>query len=238
MKFRFKHLRLTRRAKYFWLRLGFTIFVLAIGYGELHTTPPPDTGSLETVAITSPAGQVLSQLPVKGRAPKTGYSREQFSDGWDPVETCDVRNLVLARDMKSVTLVANTCKVASGILNDPYTGKTIYFERGKNTSDDVQIDHVVALSDAWQKGAQALTSETRHAFANDLLNLLSVDGNANQQKADGDAATWLPKNKSYRCSYVARQIAVKYKYSLWVTVSEQLAMSRVLEKCPDQTIPV
>lgn len=236
MRFKPKHLRVTGRAKYFWLRLGFTIFVLAIGYGELRTTPPPETSLLEPVAITSPAGQVLSQLPVKGRAPKTGYSREQFSSGWDSVETCDVRNLVLARDMTDITLVTNTCKVASGILKDPYTDNTIYFERGQNTSD-VQIDHVVALSDAWQKGAQALNPETRHAFANDLLNLLSVDGSANQQKADGDAATWLPKNKSYRCSYVARQIAVKYKYSLWVTESEKLAMSRVLEKCPNQTIP-
>jgi hypothetical protein len=139
--------------------------------------------------------------------------------------------------MTNVTLVSDTCKVASGTLNDPYTGKTIYFERGQSTSDDVQIDHVVALSDAWQKGAQALSPSIRHAFANDFLNLLSVDGSANQQKTDGDAATWLPKNKSYRCSYVARQIAVKYKYSLWVTGAERLAMARVLEKCPDQTIP-
>ncbi len=225
------------RAKYFWLRFVFTVFVLAIGYEELRSTPPPDSIPFKTTATNSPAGRTLDQIPVKGRAPKTGYSRAQFSSGWDPVGTCDIRNLVLARDMTDVTLVANSCKVASGVLDDPYTGNIINFERGRETSDDVQIDHVVALSDAWQKGAQSLSPAIRHVFANDPLNLLAVDSGANQQKADSDAASWLPKNKSYRCSYIARQIAVKYKYLLWVTQAEKQAMLQVLQKCPEQTIP-
>ncbi|NCU29456.1 HNH endonuclease [Candidatus Saccharibacteria bacterium] len=238
MKLKPSSFKLTRRTKYFWLRLFFTLFVLAIGYTELQTTPPPSTFRPQTIAISSPAGQVLNLLPIKGRAPKTGYERELFSNGWDTVETCDIRNLVLARDLTDVIFVPNTCKVASGVLNDPYTGNMITFERGQSTSDDVQIDHVVALSDAWQKGAQSLSPEIRHSFANDPLNLLAVDGNANQQKADSDAATWLPKNKSYRCPYVARQIAVKHKYSLWITQAEQEAMINILKQCPEQTLPL
>jgi hypothetical protein len=132
--------------------------------------------------------------------------------------------------MKDVRL-STTCKVLSGTLHDPYTGKIIAFSRGADTSDDVQIDHVVALSDSWQKGAKALTFSRRVALANDPLELLAVDGRANQDKMDSDAASWLPPNKAFRCQYVARQIAVKLKYSLWVTSAEMSAMRNVLAQC-------
>ena len=130
-----------------------------------------------------------------------------------------------------------SCNVTQGTLNDPYTGKVIAFVRGSATSGDVQIDHVVALSDAWQKGAQQLTKDKRIELANDPLELLAVDGPANQQKSDGDAATWLPPNKAFRCQYVTRQIAVKQKYSLWMTQAEYDAVATVLQSCPKQTLP-
>ncbi|GAC1373173.1 MAG: hypothetical protein NVSMB43_10530 [Pseudarthrobacter sp.] len=101
----------------------------------------------------------------------------------------------------------------------------------------MQIDHVVALSDAWQKGAQQLTMEQRTAFANDPLNLQSTDGPTNMKKGDGDAATWLPPNKGFRCEYVARQISVKATYSLWVTQAEHDAMARILGDCDGQLAP-
>lgn len=188
-------------------------------------------------AIETPAGEALASLPIKGRAPKTNYSREQFGGGWERIDDCDMRNYILARDLTETTFVTPSCKVASGILSDPYGGKRIAFTRGPETSNDVQIDHIVALSDAWQKGAQSLTREQRVSLANDPLELLAVDGNLNQQKGDGDAATWLPPNKTYRCEYVARQIAVKKKYSLWVTRSEYDAMASILQSCPSQKIP-
>jgi hypothetical protein len=183
------------------------------------------------------AAKVLDELKVNGRAPQTGYTRTQFGDGWARVSGCDTRNIILNRDLKNA-VVDNECKVISGTLQDPYTGKTIEFMRGADTSDDVQIDHVVALSDAWQKGAQQLSYEQRVQFANDPLELLAVDGQANQQKSAGDAATWLPLNKAFRCQYVARQIAVKKKYTLWVTQAEKDAILRVLAACPGQALPV
>jgi len=153
--------------------------------------------------------------------------------------SCDEREQILARDMTNVQFRSSTdCTVLSGILNDPYTGKMIHFVRGPNTSSDVQIDHVVAIGDAWQKGAQALSLTTRVQLYNDPLELLAVDGPANEQKSDGDAATWLPPNKSYRCRYVARQIAVKVKYHLWVTQAEHDAMQRILNICPTQVLPI
>lgn len=185
----------------------------------------------------SPAAVALTQLEIKGRAPKTGYTRAQFSNGWGTISTCDARNYILARDLIDTTLIPQTCLVATGTLIDPYTAQTILFARGKDTSDDIQIDHVVSLSDAWQKGAQQLTSLDRYSFANDPLNLLAVQGDANQAKGDGDAATWLPANKAFRCAYIARQIAVKLKYSLWASPPEYQAMERVLKTCPDQRLP-
>lgn len=221
------------------IRLLIVVIVVTVGSFktlELERTKYDD--SIQAIErVQTPAGQVLAQLAVKGRAPKTGYSREAFGPGWERYETCDVRNFILARDMDDDVFVPPTCTVASGTLQDPYSGKTIVFNRGPDTSAGVQIDHVVALSDAWQKGAQQLTPEQRVALANDPLELLAVDGDLNQQKGDGDAATWLPPNKSYRCSYVARQVAVKKKYSLWVTRSEYDAMAGILATCPDQIIP-
>lgn len=209
----------------------------------------PET-SVDTVKITdnltskevqdSPlAGDVLETLEVKGRAPKSDYRRSQFGDGWAELSGCDTRNYILNRDLTDVVNFSDTdCRVVSGVLLDPYTNKLINFQRGADTSDAIQIDHVVALSDAWQKGAQNLSFEDRVLFANDGLNLLAVDGPANQQKSGSDSASWLPPNKGYRCMYVARQVAVKSKYKLWVTSAEKEAMKRVLGGCVDQRVPV
>lgn len=187
--------------------------------------------------LSGSAASSLQSLPVKGRAPKTGYSRSQFGNGWASAGHCDTRELILRRDLTNIQLEPDGCSVKSGQLLDPYTGKTILFERGPSTSADIQIDHVVALSDAWQTGAQAMNPAQRLRFANDPIELLAVDGAANQQKSDGDAATWLPKNKAFRCSYVARQIAIKVKYRLWVTAAERQAMTGILANCPNQPLP-
>jgi len=186
--------------------------------------------------VSTLAIKELDKIAVKGRAPKTDYSREQFGAGWNIKQGCDTRNIILNRDLVN-TVVDEKCNVSSGTLNDPYTGKLVSFIRGSSTSGAVQIDHVVALSDAWQKGAQQLTTMRRIELANDPLELLAVDGAANSQKSDGDAATWLPSNKEFRCQYVARQIAVKQKYSLWVTQAEHDAISDILIKCPGQLLP-
>ncbi|WP_228008263.1 GmrSD restriction endonuclease domain-containing protein [Rothia terrae] len=177
----------------------------------------------------------LETLEVKGRAPKTGYSREQFGQVWADIDHngCDTRNDILRRDLTSITAKPRThgCKVITGVLDDPYTATTIDFQQGKNTSSAIQIDHVVALSDAWQTGAQNLSTTDREQLANDPVNLLAVDGPANQQKSDADAATWLPSNKDYRCTYVSKQIDVKAKYRLWVKQPEKDAMIQVLGNC-------
>jgi len=171
----------------------------------------------------------------------TGYDRTRYGTAWADVDGngCDTRNDILRRDLDPVTVETGTngCLVLSGVLHDPYTGTTIHFVRGVETSWHVQIDHVVALGDSWQKGAQQWSAAKRERFANDPLNLLAVDGPTNDSKGDGDTATWLPPNKKERCNYVARQVAVKQAYGLWVTAAEQAAMERVLRVCPNQQLP-
>ncbi len=178
----------------------------------------------------------LAGLAIKGRAPKTGYSREQFGDGWASVNGCDTRDRILTRDLTHRAYApGDDCHVHSGVLDDPYVAERIDYVRGEESG--VDIDHVVALSDAWQKGAQRWSRARRIAFANDPLELLAVDEHSNRSKGDGDAATWLPPSKRFRCAYVARQVAVKRRYGVWVTHAEHDAIARVLSSCRGQRLP-
>jgi len=200
---------------------------------------PHDTTTGAAAAPTRPGGSAqaaLDALPVKGRAPKTGYSRGQFGDGWATVAGCDMRDRILRRDLRGDAFASgDRCEVLRGRLDDPYTATAVTFVRGG--APDVDIDHVVALGDAWQKGAQQWSAAKRKRFANDPLNLLAVDADTNRAKGDGDAATWLPPNRRFRCDYVARQVAVKRRYAAWVTRAEHDAIARVLARCPGQTLP-
>ncbi|MBM7805777.1 hypothetical protein JOD57_001614 [Geodermatophilus bullaregiensis] len=220
------------------LALGL-VAALGTGCAELGGSSAGD--AVPPAAVVGSALEALASVEVRGRAPRSGYDRDRFGDGWVDTDRngCDTRNDVLARDLTGETFQPGTrdCVVLTGTLADPYSGRTIEFRRGEGTSEAVQIDHVVALSDAWQKGAQRWDAARRTAFANDPLNLLAVDGPLNQGKGDGDAATWLPPNRSYRCAYVARQVAVKLGYGLWMTTAERDAASTVLGACPDQPLP-
>ncbi len=188
--------------------------------------------SLEIGLTSQQSLEILKQIPIKGRAPKTGYSRAAFGPQWSDVDRngCDTRNDILKRDLINIVFREKTrdCVIESGVLLDPFSNMEIKFERGQKSSMLVQIDHVVSLSNAWQTGIFQSSLKERTAFANDPINLLAVKGSLNSQKGDGDAATWLPPHKPFRCKYVALQINVKAKYGLWVTRAEQEAMVRIL----------
>ncbi|APT95730.1 calcium-binding protein [Corynebacterium stationis] len=212
-------------------------------------------GSVETFVKTAPATQeatasqpdasnhyvqALDSLRVAGRAPKTGYERELFGQAWSDDVTvefghngCDTRNDILRRDLVNTEIKEGTygCVVLSGTLHDAYSGETIDFTRGRSTSSEVQIDHIVALADAWQKGAQQWDEETRRNFANDPRNLRAVKGRLNAQKGAGDAATWLPPQRQHRCEYARDIIDVKSEYGLWVTPAEKDALHTQLATC-------
>lgn len=223
------------------LLLGLATWII-INPKDYDSIPTTDSGTVEPLGVTSDssdesklARDYLEKLEVKGRAPKTGYARTEFYKSWPNIDGCSLRQIIIKREVGD-TAKLDGCDVIAGTFVEPYTGQTFTATQKSDFSNHIQIDHVVALSDAWQKGAQYKTKEERYAMATDPLNLLAVDSSANQQKSDGDAATWLPPNKSFRCQYVARQISVKYKYSLWVTQAEHDAIAGILANCPSEPV--
>ena len=215
---------------------------------QFRPSPLPSTGTIAppTTGVAPPttdptfdhARQQLKQLPVKGWDRETDFERYRFGEAWsDDVNVefghngCNTRDDILRRDLRDLVVRPGTCYAQSGVLRDLYTGQAIAFVRGPDTSSAVQIDHVVSLSDAWYKGAREWDPQRRRDFANDPTNLLAVGAQVNFNKAFRDATAWLPPDAAFRCEFVARQIAVKTTYQLWVSANEKEAMADVLDDC-------
>lgn len=199
-----------------------------------------DTGSQIDAAAgagTIDADAARASLDTLTIAPESNadYDRKRdYGDGWASTgDGCDVRDQVMLRDMPDHQLREDGCSVATGVLDDPYTGTTIDFEFGREPgkSDAVQIDHLIPLSEAHDSGAADWTQQEREAFAQNTANLLAVDGPANNDKSDKDAAEWLPENDAYQCQYIAGQIEIKAAHGLSVDQAEHDAMASVLEQC-------
>lgn len=178
------------------------------------------------------------RLPVTGWDGRNDFRRAAFGEAWsDDVDVelghngCNTRDDILRRDLTDLVIRPGTCYAQSGTLHDPYGGSVIAFTRGPATSDAVQIDHVVALSDAWYRGARDWAPQRRRDFANDPRNLLAVSAKDNFDKAFRNAASWLPPNEAFRCEFVARQVEVKTAYGLSVSAKERDAMLTVLAGC-------
>lgn len=185
----------------------------------------------------------LGLLAIKDSIPEneeTKYDRDkQFGSGWRTVKGCSTRETILRRDLTE-TVIGPKCEVLSGKLHDPYSGKdTPFFSSPEEIGKKIEIDHVVALSDAWQKGAQEWSPETRKEFANDGLNLLAVETSVNRDKSDNDISEWEPPDKSEGCELVAHQVVIKTEYDgLWVTPAEHTKMETILSTCSDQTFVI
>jgi len=214
--------------------LAFAILgVVAVQGGLAGSSPLPRIQVTPTPGQLQFAVQRLSQLTVRPDGAKTPYKRTKFGSAWRDQDgnACDTRDDILRRDMTSFTLkTGSTCIVATGVLQDPYTGTTIQFDKATAPSR-IQIDHMVALGDAWRTGASTWTDEERLAYANDPQVLLAVDGPSNQLKGDDDSAHWLPPNQAYWCMYVIRQITIKSLYGLSVNATEKANMTSVLGNC-------
>lgn len=186
------------------------------------------------------ARRLIARLPVGRPGPRAGYDRERgFGSAWkDDVDTtwghdgCRTREQILHRDMKGIEFRAGTeeCVVLIGLLQDPYTGRTIEFSKARPS--EVQVDHVVPLSYAWAQGAHRWSQGRREQLAGDPLNLLAVDGPANQAKSDSGPAAWTPPNARVRCAYAVRFALVARRYRLPVTAGDRRAMQRACGEPP------
>ena len=217
--------------------IGLLALILAVALW-LHSRTPAEPPAPHTSPDYDDARAQLAALPVKGWDRQTDFSRYRFGEPWsDDVNVefghngCNTRDDILRRDLTQLVVRPGTCYAQSGVLIDPYTGESIAFVRGPDSSEAIQIDHVVSLSDAWYKGARDWDDQRRRDFANDPRNLLAVGAKANFDKAFRDANAWLPPNPAFRCEFVARQIAVKAAYRLWVSANEKRARAAVLDHC-------
>jgi hypothetical protein len=204
----------------------------------LRPQPNPPASATPATPTFDQARSDAKRLAVTGWDRQADFRRSVFGEAWsDDVNVefghngCNTRDDVLRRDLGDLVVRPGTCFAQSGTLRDPYSGQTISFVRGPNTSGAVQIDHVVSLSDAWYKGARLWDDQRRRDFANDPRNLLAVDGKANFDKAFRDAASWLPPDAVYRCAFVARVVDVKTAYGLAVSGNEKRAIADVLAGC-------
>lgn len=204
-------------------------------------TAPPSVISTQVPGDGgSPALLAAQTLVERGRSASTNYSRDAFGSAWKDVDRngCDTRNDILSRDFTTAYFKAGTndCKVIGGTWTDPYSNESYTFSQPPSGA---QIDHVVALKNAWQMGADLWTAEMRTEFANDPLNLLVTIASLNAQKSDSNAASWLPPYKPGRCQFIARQVAVKTKWQLFVTSSEKTTMIGILNKpeCSQTALP-
>jgi len=198
-----------------------------------------------TAPVAAERRRVLALIDGVALGPRLGrggYERERFGPDWTdgaPItwggNGCRTREDVLRRDLRATTLRPGTpdadgrdCVVLEGLLNDPYTGRLIEFSKSRPT--EVQIDHVIPLFYAWQLGARDWPAVKREQFANDPLNLLAVDGRANQQKSASGPASWLPPVRELRCAYAVRFARVARRYALPVTRADRTDMRR---RCRD-----
>lgn len=233
--------------------IAYTVYQTINGINDSapETHPTSSSAALPTpTALTrqdidaATATLELKTLEVTEPITEPRYKREHFGESWADTDSngCDTRNDVLARDLSDIILDEDGCRVLAGVLADPYTGTTLDFRRSgavidgikapSNSSNQVQIDHIVALKEAWVSGASAWNDQQRLDFANDTANLLAVSGEVNQVKSAQDASTWLvPDNPDYRCAFATQYINIKTAYRLTVDTAEKQALKEALASC-------
>ncbi|MFF2851452.1 HNH endonuclease family protein [Streptomyces sp. NPDC058001] len=189
-------------------------------------TGPPAQAAPPTPVSAATARTYLSSLTVQAPGSSTGYSRDLFPHWITQSGTCNTREVVLKRDGSNVQQ-DSSCAAVSGTWYSEYDGATW------SAASDVDIDHVVPLSEAWKSGANSWTTAKRQGFANDLTRpqLIAVTDSVNQSKGDKDPAAWLPSRTSYRCTYARMWVHVKYYYNLTVDSAEKSALQSILNGC-------
>lgn len=188
-------------------------------------------------AATTTARSLLAQLPVATETYGSTYDRAAFRHWTDADgDSCDTREEVLVAESTVTARTGTSCQVLSGRWVSYYDGVAW------TDPSDVDIDHVVALKEAWESGARAWTGARRDRFANDLgyaATLQAITDNVNSSKQDSDPAQWLPPRAAAHCTYAIRWVAVKYRWRLSIDTAEQRRLSELLAgSCGGTTVTV
>jgi hypothetical protein len=198
----------------------------ALAATGLLATAPAAQASPPTPVSAATARTYLGQLTVKAESSSSGYSRDLFPHWSTQSGSCNTREVVLKRDGTNVQQ-NSSCAAVSGRWYSEYDD-AIW-----SAASDVDIDHVVALSEAWRSGAAGWTTSKRQQFANDLTRpqLIAVTDNVNQAKGDLDPAEWLPSRTAYRCTYARMWVHVKHYWGLSVDSAEKSVLQSLLNNC-------
>lgn len=185
--------------------------------------------------VSAPLRTAVADLPVAAEV-RTGYNRDLFPH-WIDVDgdRCNTRYEVLIAEATTTPTVTSPCTLTGGRWYSYYDN--VYW----TAPADLDIDHVVALAEAWDSGARNWTTDRRQAYANDLGDvraLVAVTDNVNQAKGDQDPATWMPSYASARCRFIGEWVAVKIRWRLTVDSTEKSALTGYANDCPNETITV
>lgn len=212
---------------------------------ETTTTAPPTTTSTTTTTTTTTTSttvpgsllalDVLAMITVENEQP-AGYERDLFSYGnTTDGRGCRTRALVLIRDSLTPAQVDFVgCAVVAGDWYSVYDAVTW------DDPAELEVDHVVALKEAWDSGAWGWTAQRRSAFGNDLEDprtLRAVTGSVNQSKGAADPSNWIPPDPDFVCTYLSDWVSIKARWGLSMDQSEHGRIRNLLtDRCPDQTI--
>ncbi|MFE4366849.1 HNH endonuclease family protein [Streptomyces sp. NPDC056835] len=207
-------------------RAGVLAATAAIATATTLLTAPTAQAAMPTPVSAATARSYLSQLTVQAEGSSSGYSRDLFPHWITQSGACNTREVVLKRDGSNVQQ-DSSCAAVSGTWYSEYDGATW------SAASDVDIDHMVPLSEAWKSGANSWSTAQRQAFANDLTRpqLIAVTDNVNQSKGDKDPAVWMPPRAAYKCTYVRAWVQVKYYYNLKIDSAEKSALQSTLNGC-------
>lgn len=195
------------------------VALLLVVHPRSASAYPPDLPS------KAAAQSELDALTVQAEGASSPYDRELFPH-WITADGCTTRETVLKRDGEGVE-VGSDCYPTSGSWYSEYDGET------RTAPGDLHIDHVVALSEAWDSGASEWTTDRRQDFANDLTGpqLIAVTAEVNISKSDHDPAEWVPPLASKRCAYAKMWIHSKARWDLSIDSAEKTALQPLLDSC-------
>jgi hypothetical protein len=190
------------------------------------TVVPPPIEPTTTAAAGTVATGLLAGVVVEKEHP-AGYDRALFGYPADlDGDQCDTRSEVLQRDSITPAQVdPYGCTVVAGDWLSTYDGLAFA------TPGDLEIDHVVALKEAWDSGAWAWTTQTLIAYANDLSDtrtLRAVSVSTNRSKGDRDPSNWLPPDPTDVCSYITDWVSIKARWGLSMDSSEAGRINNLL----------
>ncbi|NRQ33361.1 HNH endonuclease [Nonomuraea sp. NN258] len=187
---------------------------------------PNAPADLPTALSTSSATTALDGLTVARHESMAGYRRDRFPRWIPQGQDCNTREKVFLRDGRNVRR-DEYCRAVSGAWTNPYDGTVI------TQPSQLEVDHVVPLTNAWQSGANTWTDAKRKAFANDLEapQLLTTTKESRLAKDDQSPDEWRPPLRSYWCTYSRAWIDVKARYHLTVTPEEKTVLREMLGTC-------